>query len=122
MGAALIDAHNVDFRSKMPNNSFNMHKWSCFKKHQANFGEMEIAEMHQIAATATQGNFLMKAKDLQYLLIRNQFLNNSRLHLMGLIESPNCKVCKEIKETNIHHFYECSVAKNAWSTVTTACN
>ena len=81
-----------DFRNRMSPSTFNFHKWNCFNKHQANFGELEPAEMQQIAATATQGNFLMKAKDLQYLLIRNQFTNNSRLFLMGLIESPNCKV------------------------------
>ena len=101
---------------------FNFNKWNCFKKHQANFGELEPAEMQQIAATATQGNFLMMAKDLQYLLIRNQFTNNSRLFLMGLVDSPNCKVCTDTKDTNVHHFYECPVARNAWDIVTTAFN
>ena len=111
-----------DFRNRMNPETFKFHKWNCFKKHQANFGEMEVAEMQQIAATAAHGNCLMKAKDLQYLLIRNQFANNSRLYLMGLVESPNCKICKETKDTNIHHLYEYPAAKSAWEIVITAFN
>ena len=78
--------------------------------------------MEEIVANSAQGNVLMHAKDLQYLVLRNQFLNNSRLYLMNLTESPNCKVCVDTKDTNIHHFYECAMAKPIWDNISDILN
>merc|ERR1712101_106959 len=110
------------FREKMNKQYFDTSIWNSFSKHQANFGELNREEMEQIAANSAQGNTLMHAKDLQYLVLRNQFLNNSRLYTMKLINSPNCKICVNTKDTNIHHFYECAMAKPIWIKVSDILN
>ena len=41
---------------------------------------------------------------------------------MKLIDSPNCKICVDTKDTNIHHFYECVMAKPIWDKVSDILN
>ena len=41
---------------------------------------------------------------------------------MKLIDSPNCKICVNTKDTNIHHFYECAMAKPIWDKVSDILN
>merc|ERR1712126_367229 len=110
------------FRERMNKQYFDPTLWNAFSKHESNFGELTRNEKEEIAANSAQGNVLMHAKDLQYLVLRNQFLNNSRLHIMKLIDSPNCKICVDTKDTNIHHFYECVMAKPIWDKVSDILN
>ena len=110
------------FRERMNKQYFDPTLWNAFFKHESNFGELTRNEKEEIAANSAQGNVLMHAKDLQYLVLRNQFLNNSRLHIMKLIDSPNCKICVDTKDTNIHHFYECVMAKPIWDKVSDILN
>ena len=110
------------FRDRMNKQHFDSSIWNTFSKHQANFGELTRKEMEGIAANSALGNTLMHAKDLQYLVLRNQFLNNSRLCTMNLVNSPNCKICVDTMDTNIHHFYECAMAKPIWVKVSDILN
>ena len=79
------------FRERINKQYFDPSIWNAFSKHQANFGELTRKEMEEIAMNSAQGNALMHAKDLQYLVLRNQFLNNSRLCKMNLINSETAK-------------------------------
>ena len=110
------------FRERMNKQHFDPTLWNAFSKHESNFGELTRKEKEDITANSAQGNVLMHAKDLQYLVLRNQFLNNSRLYIMNLIDSPNCKICVDSKDTNIHHFYECVMAKPIWDKVSDIMN
>jgi hypothetical protein len=79
----------------MPSNSYTQSDWKCFEHHWTKIGDLTKAEEEKIAKTSVKGNCLIKAKELQYLTIRNQYLTNSKLFKIGVIDSARCHRCEK---------------------------
>ena len=57
---------------------------------------------------------LIEGKDLQYLLLRNTCLTNSKLHNMKILPTPECTLCLHPTQDSSHRFYFCPFIKPVW--------
>jgi hypothetical protein len=111
------------FRKLMPSSTYSQSDWKCFENHQNKMADITKEEEEKIAKTSVKGNCLIKAKELQFLTIRNQYLTNSKLYKMGTIESAKCQRCERNKlgyhvDDLPHHFYHCPDSRIIWETLT----
>ena len=107
----------------MPSTQYNKSDWKCLEHHQTKIKDLTDAECETIAKTSVKGNCLMKAKELQFLTIRNQYLTKSKLFKMGTINSPKCSQCHERNlgyhlDDLPHHMYLCPSSRIIWETLT----
>ena len=57
---------------------------------------------------------LIEGKDLQYLVLRNSCLTNSKLYNMKILPTPECTLCLHPKQDSAHRFYSCQFIKPVW--------
>ena len=94
-----------------------------FRSHQTKIQDLTTAEQEKIAKISVKGTCLIKAKELQYLTIRNQYLTNSKLFQMGIIDSAKCNRCEKNNlgfhlDDLPHHFFHCPESRIIWETLT----
>ena len=111
------------FRQLMPHNLYNQSDWKCFEHHQTKIQDLTTAEEEKIAKISVKGTCLIRAKELQYLTIRNQYLTNSKLFQMGIIDSAKYNRCEKNNlgfhlDDLPHHFFHCPESKVIWETLT----
>ena len=80
------------FRQLMPHSLYNQLDWKCFEHHQTKIQDLTTAEEEKIAKTSVKGNCLIRAKELQYLTIRNQFDTNSTFALLKRVVVFICSI------------------------------
>ena len=57
---------------------------------------------------------LIEGKDLQYLVLRNTCLTNSKLHSMKILPSPDCTLCLHPSQNSTHRFFHCKFVQTVW--------
>lgn len=54
-----------------------------------------------------------KEREIEFFLLHDVLLTNKRLYEMKLVDSPECKICKNIQDSD-HIFNSCPNSKTAW--------
>ena len=54
-------------------------------------------------------------RSFQYKILNNTLYLNERLFKLKAVESPQCSLCKQFKESVLHLFCTCSVTHSLWA-------
>ena len=54
-------------------------------------------------------------RSFQYKILNNTLYLNERLFKLKAVESPQCSLCKQFKESVLHLFCTCSVTRSLWA-------
>ena len=73
--------------------------------------EIEWSTVYLLPRFATIDSY---TRAFQYKIINNALFLNKKLSAMGVIESPECSLCKQEPETAIHLFCQCPVTSELW--------
>ena len=53
-------------------------------------------------------------RSFQYKILNNTLYLNERLFKLNAVESPQCSLCKQFRESVLHLFCTCSVTRSLW--------
>jgi len=101
---------------------FNPKDWSCIDKLNALFPNTPTFPMEPHIKSLNKTSPLPWANNLQLLTLRNNNLNNRKLHLYKKRDSPNCDLCQHPVQDNLHRFYSCPHVRPVWNMLSNMLN
>ena len=92
---------------------FDKNQWKNFENLAATHNLDHDSPISQIIKL-TNTSKLIEGKDLQYLVLRNTCLTNSKLYSMNIVPTPECMLCLHPAQDSSHRFYFCPFIKPVW--------
>ena len=94
------------FSDLIQTRKFDWNQWKNFENlavtHNIDHDSLQ-AQIIKLANTSK----LIEGKDLQYLMLRNTCITNSKLYKMNIVTSPECTLCLHPTQDSAHRYFSC---------------